>query len=72
MSASEVDIWAMYRAEYGVNQLRSIEFGSALVAQSIRGGQFEDYLPQRGNPKPKTITPEQAMALMPGKVIKRG
>ena len=72
MSASEVDIWAMYRAEYGVNQLRSIEFGSALVAQSIRGGQFEDYLPQRGATKPKTITPEQAMVLMPGKVIKRG
>lgn len=73
MSAREVDMWARYRAEYGVNQMRSIEFGSALIAQSIRGGKFEDYLPQRGvEAKPAGVTPEQAMALMPGKVIRRG
>lgn len=72
MSAREVDLWAMYRAEYGLSQLRSIEFGSALVAQSIRGGEFERYLPQRGVSKPKTVTPEMAMALMPGKVVRRG
>lgn len=72
MSANEVDLWAMYRAEYGLNQLRSIEFGSALVAQSIRGGEFESYLPQRASTQPKTVTPEMAMALMPGTVIRRG
>lgn len=73
MSAREVDTWVRYRAEYGVNQMRAIEFGSALVAQSMRGGKFEDYLPQRGTPAPPAaVTPEQAMALMPGKVIRRG
>ena len=73
MSAAEVGVWAMYRAEYGVNQLRSIEYGSALVARTVGGGDFEDYLPRRGGvAKPAGVTPQQAMALMPGKVIRRG
>lgn len=73
MGGTEVDLWARYRAEYGVNHLRAIELGSALVARTVGGGKFEDYLPQRSQPgKPAGITPEQAMALMPGKVIRRG
>lgn len=66
-------MWARYRAEYGVVTLRALESGTALIAQSLKGGKIEDYLPLRGQPiQPKGVTPEQAMALLPGKIIRRG
>lgn len=72
MPEDEFRRWLLYRQKYGLSLMRSVEFGAAITAQSIRGGAFADYLPQRG-PKPEVapISAEQAMALMPGTVVRR-
>lgn len=72
MSWEEWRRWILYRRKFGVSVHRGIEHGAALVSRSIAGGKYEDYLPQRGEPvqdEPATI--EQAMAIMPGTVVRR-
>lgn len=64
----EFNVWLLYRSKWGISVNRSIELGSALVAQAHRGGKLSDYLPNRADSKPaEPVTVSQAMALMPGK-----
>lgn len=73
MSVDEFHTWLMYRAQWGISQHRSIEFGAAVTAQAMRGGKLADYLPNRGKAAPPhgdPVTVEQAMALMPGKKMR--
>lgn len=70
MSWEEWHRWILYRKKHGY--YGHTERAAALVSRSIAGGKFEDYLPQRGEPvqdEPATI--EQAMAIMPGTVVRR-
>lgn len=71
MSLDEFHMWLLYRQKWGVSLHRNVEFGSALVAQSYRGGKFEDFLPKRGGTahitQTEPVTVEQAQMLMPGK-----
>lgn len=70
LSLDEFQTWLMYRAKWGVSLHRNVEFGSAIVAQSMRGGKLSDFLPNRGTALPDQVEPatvEQAMMVMPGK-----
>ena len=72
MSWEEWHRWILYRRKYGISVHRGIEHGAALISRSIAGGKYEDYLPQRGDPVPEEpATIEQAMAIMPGTVVRR-
>ena len=70
MSWEEWQRWILYRKKRGFYD--HVEHAAALIAVSIKGGKFEDFLPPRGEPvadEPATI--EQAMAIMPGTVVRR-
>lgn len=68
ITVDEFHTWLLYRRKWGVSLLRGVENGSALVAQSMRGGKFTDYLPNREQQTPaEPVTVEQAMQLLPGK-----
>lgn len=69
MSLEEVRTWRRYGNKWGVSTLRGVEFGAAVVAQTMGGGAISKYLPDRRD-KP-VLTPALAMAMMPGTVVKR-
>ena len=70
MSWEEWHRWILYRKKRGFHS--HVEYAAALVSRSIAGGKFEDYLPQRGDPVPEEpATIEQAMAILPGVVVRR-
>lgn len=73
MSYEEYVRWRLYAEKYGImSTSRSLERVGALIAQSMRGGKFEDYLPQRGEiQQTEPIDHVQAMKLMGGKVVRR-
>ena len=72
MSHDEYVRWCLYARKNGLNVNRSIERAAALIARSIAGGKFEDYLPQRGVPVPEEpATIEQAMAVLGGTIKRR-
>ncbi|MEG1038874.1 MAG: hypothetical protein RSE94_03030 [Pseudomonas sp.] len=56
MTPQEFKRWLLFRQKWGVSLLLSGERNAALVAQSIRGGKMEDYLPNREPKKPATET----------------
>lgn len=70
MSFEEAVRWTLYRKKKGFHA--SIENAAALVTQALKGGRFEDYLPQRESAQStEPIGPEQAMAQMGGRVVRR-
>lgn len=72
MSYDEWHRWILYRRKFGVSLHRGVEHAAALVSRSVAGGRFEDYLPQRESAQPtEPIGPEQAMAQMGGRVVRR-
>ena len=72
MSHDEYVRLCLYARKNGLNVNRSIERAAALIARSIAGGKFEDYLPQRGVPAPEELAMiEQAMAVLGGTIKRR-
>lgn len=70
MSYDEWHRWILYRKKKGFHA--SLENAAALIAQALKGGRFEDYLPQRESAQStEPIGPEQAMAQMGGRVVRR-
>lgn len=70
MSWEEWHRWILYRKKRGFHS--HVEHAAALVSRSVAGGRFEDYLPQRESAQPtEPIGPEQAMAQMGGRVVRR-
>lgn len=72
MSLDEFHTWLQYRAKWGISTIRAIELGAAVTAHTVGGGKFKDYLPNRAS---NAAIPEggqvaQAMAMMPGKVMR--
>lgn len=70
MSYDEALRWGLFIKKRGLHS--HTEHAAALVARSIAGGKYEDYLPQRGAvQQTEPIGPEQAMAQMGGRVVRR-